>query len=211
MPIIMFHMSKHADAPVGGTPHAYSGGAETPPFRREQLVARIRHAGFVRALQHAGVAADQLPVTAPLCGDLLVTYVFELPDSTISATPALLEQAGIATGELATLARANLRAAVPEPQFFAQDRCALAYTGDAPEAVLLLVDSLWEEMQANFVGEIVASVPRRDRLLVCDSADSGAVERLRAQTLAFFGEPDESHALSTQLMVRRGGAWTLLD
>ena len=205
----MFHMSKQADAPAGDAPQQYHRTDDVPRYRREQLVARIRHVSFVRALQHAGVAADHLPVTAPLCGELLVTYVFELPDSTISASPALLAETGIAPAELATLARANLRAALPEPQFFAQDRCALAYTGDAPEAVLLLVDSLWDEMQANFVGEIIASVPRRDRLLVCDSADSGAVERLRAQTLAFFGEPDESHALSTQLMVRRGGVWSL--
>ncbi len=178
-------------------------------YRREQLVARIRHVSFVHALQHAGVRADQLPLTVPLCGELLVTYVFELADSTISATPALLAQSGIDEDELATLARANLRQALPEPQFYAQDRCAMAYTGDAPEAVLLLVDSIWDEMQDNFLGEIIASVPQRDRLLVCDSADSGAVARLRAQALAFYDEHDDSHALSTQLMVRRGRRWSL--
>ena len=204
---MMFHRVEQAGGQAD--PQYHCGVDEAPRYRREQLVARIRHASFVRALQHAGVAADQLPATAPLCGELLVTYVFELPGSTISATPALLEEAGIAPAELAALARTNLRAALPEPQFFAQDRCALAYTGDAPEAVLLLLDSLWDEMQANFLGEIVASLPRRDRLLVCDSADKGAVERLRAQTLAFYGEPDESHTLSAQLMVRRGGGWTL--
>lgn len=195
----MYQLSLHAGAPAG----------DVLQYRREQLVARIRHVSFVRALQHAGVPADQLPVTAPLCGELLVTYVFELPGSTISATPALLQQAGIGDDELAALACSNLHDALPEPQFYAQDRCAQAYTGDAPEAVLLLVDPVWEEMQENFIGEIIASVPRRDRLLVCDSADSGAVERLRAQTEAFFAEHDDSHGLSTQLMVRRGGRWSL--
>lgn len=182
-----------------------------PALRREQLQPRIKHLNFLKALQAAGVPPDQQPAHSPLCGELIVTYAFDLPDSFMMATPRLVEQAGVSHAELPQLARANLERALPQPQFFVKDGCGLAVTGEDLEATLLLVDGVWNEMQPNFRGEIVAVAPRRDRLLMCDSANPASVAALREQAQAFFEEHDGPHRLSTRLMVRRAGKWTLFD
>ena len=188
---------------------AETGG--TPPLRRAQLQPRIKHPQFLKALQAAGVPQEQLPATTALCGELLVTYAFDLDDSFMVATPALLAQAGVGAAELAPLALANLLRVLPQPEYFTKERCGLAYTGHDLEATLLLVDAIWDQMQPNFAGEIVVTAPRRDRLLMCDSADVKALASLRLQSAEFFNEHDDAHRLSTQLMVRRAGAWSLFD
>jgi len=182
-----------------------------PVLRAEQLQPRIKHINFLKALQAAGVPPAQQPSHAPLCGELIVTYAFDLPDSFMMATTTLVEQAGVSTAELPRLARVNLERALPEPQFFAKDGCNIAVTGNDLEATLLLVDKLWNDMAQQVRGEILASVPRRDRILMCDSANPGALATLRAQSQEFFDEQDDAHRLSTQVMVRRGGMWALFD
>jgi len=182
-----------------------------PPLRAEQLQARIKHHDFLKALQAAGVPPGQQPAHSPLCGELIVTYAFDLPDSVMMATPQLLAQAGVPQAGLPQLARTNLARAMPQPQFFAKDGCGLAVTGKGMEAALLLVDTVWDEMAPRFRGEIVAVAPRRDRILVCDSANPAALAAVREQARAFFDEHQDQHRLSTQLMVRREGEWTLFD
>lgn len=185
--------------------------AQAPVLRAGQLEPRIKHINFLKALQAAGVPPAQQPSHAPLCGELIVTYAFDLPDSFMMATPSLVEQAGVSAAELPALARANLERALPQPQFFAKDGCNIAVTGEGLEATLLLADGMWNEMAPSVRGEILASVPRRDRILMCDSADPTAVATLRAQAQEFFEEQDDAHRLSTQVMVRRGGKWALFD
>lgn len=182
-----------------------------PSLRAEQLQARIKHRDFLKALQVAGVPPAQQPAHGPLCGELIVTYAFDLPDSVMMATPRLVAQAGVADAGLPHLARANLARAMPQPQFFAKDGCGLAVTGKGMEAALLLVDGVWDKMAPNFRGEIVAVVPRRDRILMCDSTNAAALASLRQQARAFFDEHHDQHRLSTQLMVRRDGGWALFD
>ena len=182
-----------------------------PALRADQLQPRIKHINFLRALQAAGMPPDQQPSHAPLCGELIVTYAFDLPDSFMMATPKLVEGAGVSSAELPGIARANLERALPQPQFFAKDGCNVAVTGDDLEATLLLVDGLWGSMEAQVRGNILVSAPRRDRILMCDSADPSAVATLRQQAQQFFDEQNDPHRLSTQLMVRRGDAWALFD
>lgn len=183
--------------------------AKPPTLSASQLQPRIKHLNFLRALREAGVPAEEVPYNTPLCGELLVTYAFDLPDSLVMATAGLLERAGVGIKDLPSLAHANLRRVLPQPQFFAKDGCGLAYTGDGMEATLLLVDDVWNEMQPNFRGEILVTAPRRDRILMCDSADAAATAALRVQTREAFDEYDDPHRLSTQIMVRQGSGWAL--
>nr|WP_315400786.1 DUF1444 domain-containing protein [uncultured Duganella sp.] len=180
-----------------------------PALTASQLQPRIKHLNFLRALREAGVPADEVPYHTPLCGELLVTYAFDLPDSLVMATTGLLEAADVGFNDLPSLAHANLRRALPQPQFFAKDGCGLAHTGGGMEATLLLVDDVWEQMQPNFRGQILVTAPRRDRILMCDSADAAATAALRVQTREAFDEIDDPHRLSTQIMVRQGSGWAL--
>jgi uncharacterized protein YtpQ (UPF0354 family) len=190
---------------------AVSPAPPAPVLRATQLQPRIKHTRFLQALGDANVPLEQWPSTAPLCGELLVTYAFDVGDSFMMATPNLLEQTGIRPDELQDLARANLVQAMPAPQFFAKDGCGLAVTGEDLEATLLLVDDIWDSMQENFRGEILATVPCRDRLLVCDSADPRAMSALRLQSEEHYDEHQGPHRLSMQVMVRRHGGWVLYE
>lgn len=183
----------------------------SPALRADQVQPRIKHVNFMRGLREAGVPPEQWPASSSLCGELIVTYAFDLPDSLIMATPPLLEQAGVAQDGLPQLAHANLRKALPPPQFFAKNNCGLAVTGGGLEATLLLVDAVWDEMQSNFDGGILAVTPCRDRILVCDSADAAAISALRSQAREFFEEEQGPHRLSLQIMARRDGGWTLFE
>ena len=176
---------------------------------RDQLVPRIKHHAFVLTLERAGVPKDQQPAITPLCGELLVTYAFDLPGSFIMASPSMLRDAGIMSGEVAQLALANLRRQLPEPQFFRRDDCGVAQVGDDLEATLLLVDSVWSAIAPTMQGELLAVVPRRNRLVLCDSANQEAMGALRELADDYFDEEDDQHRLSKQVMVRRGGCWTL--
>lgn len=182
---------------------------DAPALNASQLVPRIKHLNFLRAVREAGAPEDEVPYHKPLCGELLVTYAFDLPDRLIMASTGLLKQAGVSFNDLPPLARANLERLLPAPQFFAKDGCGLAHTGGGMEATLLLVDKVWKEMQPKIRGDIIATAPRRDRILMCDSANPSAVAALRVQSQGFFDEIDDPHRLSTQLMVRRDGGWAL--
>lgn len=74
----------------------------------DQLQPRIKHLNFLKALQAAGVPPDEQSSHAPLCGELIVTYTFDLPDSLMMATPGLVESAGVLAAEIAVLRPATL-------------------------------------------------------------------------------------------------------
>lgn len=182
-----------------------------PPLTAAQLQPRIKHSSYLKTLHDAGVPLEQIPDHAPLCGDLLLTYAFDLPDSFIMATPPLLLSAGIDRTEVPRLVRDNLGRSLPTVKFLTKDGCGLAITGGDMEAALLILDGLWKSVQSDITGELLVTVPRRDRLLMCDSAHAAAIAALRAQTLELYQQsPDRQH-LSTQIMVRRNNAWVLFE
>jgi len=71
-----------------------------PVLRADQLQPRIKHLNFLKALQAGGVPPEHQPSHAPLCGELIVTYAFDLPDSLMMATPGLVESAGVSEPRL---------------------------------------------------------------------------------------------------------------
>jgi len=180
-----------------------------PPLTAAQLRPRIKHVDYIRTLREAGVPPDQIPDHVPLCGDLLVTYAFDLPDTFVMATSKLLHSAGIAREDAPRLARENLGSTLPTVSFQTHDGCGMAMTGGELEASLLVLNGLWKVVQQDISGELLVTVPRRNRLLMCDSAHGHAVDALRAQTLKFSREFQDQHCLSNQIMVRRDDAWSL--
>lgn len=182
---------------------------QLPSVQRDQLVPRIKHRAFLHALEQAGVPAAQRPLTSALCGELLVTYAFDLPDSFVMATPHLLRQAGIEADEAAPLATANLMREVSQPEFNDIEGCGLAHVGGDLEATLLLADPVWQAIEQQLKGPLLAVAPRRNRLLVCDGARVDAVRALPRLAEQFFSEVQDQHGLSRQIMVRQQGRWQL--
>ncbi|WP_265285301.1 DUF1444 domain-containing protein [Verminephrobacter aporrectodeae] len=187
---------------------------ETDPLtrmlQREKLIPRIKHVDFLKELKEYGVPERQHPASTPLCGELLVIYAFDLPEQFIMATPDQLAQAGIAVSEMPALALQNLaRRMPPTTQHVDQHGCVAIRTGGELEATLLLSDSFWEPMQASLGDAIVAAVPRRDSLLLCDSRDARALGQLDSEAQRIFTGTQDAHALSVQKMLRRNGHWEL--
>lgn len=180
-------------------------------LKAAQLQPRIKHMNFLKALHDIGVPPGQFPTNSAICGELLVTYAFDLPDSFIMVTPEFLEQVGVKEADLPQLALENLQRVLPQPQFFNKDRTCLIYTGQDLEATLLLIDAFWSEAQTDFQGEMLVTAPRRDRVLMCDGGDAGALAALRLHTSDFFKEHQDVHMLSTQIMRRRGQKWCLFE
>lgn len=184
------------------------------PYHPEQLTLRIKHRHFIDALRAHGVPEAQMPATAPLCGELLISYAFELPERFVMATPPLLAQAGIAVADCRSLALANFKG-----RFSAQlmrtgihEGLIAVRTGHDLEAVMLVFDGFWQgHVRPELRGELLACAPRRDVLLIADAAVPGALEALRAESSRVFSATVDSHALSLQLMRWAPGGWRLFD
>lgn len=187
--------------------------SELPQLGAEQLQPRIKHIHFTQALKEAGVPTEQFPAITPLCGELVTTYAFDLPDSFVMATPSLLQQAQLSAADCAKVGAGNLLRNMGEVIFLEKDGCRLAQCGGDLEATLLLVDAFWDHVRSDMQikAEVLAAAPRRNRLLMCDSADPAAILALRAQARSLFDERDDGHRLSTQIMTRRNGGWSLFD
>lgn len=182
-------------------------------FSADTLVPRLKVPAFLKALTARGVPPDQVPITEPFVGDLLVAYAFDTPTQFIMATDALLARAGLSRESLGPLALKNLLRMVRSLNLELQVFPPSLHQFTVPDlaACLMLVHSLWEGTMAQRIGdEIVVAVPHRDILLACKRADADTLalvmqgeERARAS-----GEGD-SNSLSTKLYVRTGGRWSL--
>ena len=183
-------------------------------YRPERLTLRIKHRHFLDTLRAHGVPDEQMPVTAPLCGDLQISYAFELPEQFVMATAPLLAKAGVAPDACRALALANFKG-----RFSAQLMRTGAHkgliavrTGDDLEAVMLVFDGFWQDhVRPELRGDLVASAPRRDVLLIADAAIPGALEALRVESSRAFGAAADNHALSLQQMQWTPGGWRLLE
>ncbi len=198
----MFNPFKRKAAPAAVPP------ADTAMVRRS-LVPRIKHLAFERALHEHGIPPDQMPLTAPLAGELLVTYAFDLPEQFVMVNPANLARAGISTEEAHALAVGNLMSRLPPIEYYQGPGVHLAVTGGDLEACLLLADNVWDDAATRFKNGFVVCAPRRDRLLVSDGDSTEAIAAILRAAEEFFTEEEDGHALSLQLMRRSGSGWAL--
>ena len=174
---------------------------------------RLKHLAFVRALESQGIPKDQMPLTRPLCGELLVAYAVESADQFTFATPSMMEQAEVAPPDARPLALQNLqRKILTHGLRLVEDggphmlRIGQEGTETHLEAACLLIDGIWDMLveKTECRGELLLLTPTRDFLLALDSAkpESHANAMAFAKHVAVL---DKTHALSAQLMVRRPG------
>lgn len=192
-----------------------------PPVSAEagHLMPRLKHRDFLRALKGHGVPETALPLTRPLCGDLLIAYAFDRPGEFVMATPPLLSRAGLDAGAVPDLALANLHRRVQEAgvRLIEDQGGYLLRVGEEGadsqlDAVSLLLPAIRRMLQEQIQpkGELLYCAPSRDFLFVLDSArpETHAYTRGVAEALC-AGDP--THGLSPQwLHYREGQGWTLL-
>jgi len=179
-----------------------------PEPDRSALVPRIKHTNFLAALREMDVPADQMPVSEPLVGDLLVTYAYDLPGLFMMASAESVDKLGIRREELRGLAIANLKKQLPEIGMAAEPPLTRIVTGNNLEACTILADTFWADVASETPGDLVAAIPHRDLLLYCSSQAPEGVEALRQIAREVSQQPD-NHTLSAQLFTWRGGKWVL--
>jgi hypothetical protein len=181
-------------------------------YHPERLTLRVKHRNFLDALRSHGVPDEQLPVTAPLCGELLLSYAFEQPAQFVMATPPLLARAGVTPADCRALALANFKG-----RFSAQlvrtglhEGLIAVRTGGDLEAVVLAFDGFWQHHMSSEIGhDTCVCAPRRDVLLIAKLSLPGALEALRAEAARLFHATTDTHALSLQLMQWTPTGWRL--
>jgi uncharacterized protein YtpQ (UPF0354 family) len=173
------------------------------------ILPRIKHVEFNVGLSLAGTPADQLPVTEPLVGKLLVTYAFDLPQGFMMVRPQDLAQLGLAREQLRKLSLDNLKKQMPqiavEPAG-ADGELRRVVTGNHFDACTLLATKFWNTVATQVAGEVVMAVPSRDVVLFCSSQSAPALQAM-AQTVAEVLRNETGHALSEEFFAWRSGEW----
>ncbi|MBN2294883.1 MAG: DUF1444 family protein [Pirellulales bacterium] len=186
------------------------GGGQQPEPSADCLVPRIKNQNFLPALKEHGIPDDQLPITEPLVGDLLVTYAFDLPHTFQMVMPNDCSELGIPLDKARRIAIRNMARSFPPPDIQSKPPIYSLIVGSDMEACLLLVDELWKQLDERVPGQIVAAVPARDVMLYTSSESEeglAAIKKIAAEVFA----ANDVHGLTEQLLTWKDGKWAVFE
>lgn len=172
--------------------------------RKEQLVAVIRHKGFMDDAKKAR-RTDQYFPERQLAGDIHVFYAFDAPNTLHFADSKTIKELGLAEADLDALALENLQRIMAEPLIDTYPEMVAISANDPYLASLLLFDRFWAKERFRFRGDLVVFVVARDLMLVTGSEESGGLAAAREAVQQLFGQVP--YAISADPIVRRNGAW----
>ncbi len=180
---------------------------------RESIVPRIKAPAFLSTLQSLQIPDDQMPVTEPLIGELLVTYSFDLPDMFQMVTKSDLERLGLSLEQAREIAIDNLHTQMPQIGSASISEDApfqQIVTGDNLEACTLLAAPFWDQLAEAMGSDVVVVAPHRDAVFFTSVDSEEGVVFLRELAKTAMADGD-THSLSEQMMVWRESKWHLLD
>src|SRR5215469_6564528 len=134
------------------------------------IVPRIKHTNFLTVIRERIKDEDDMPVTAPLVADLLVTYAFDLPETFQMVRNRDVRDLNLSPEQLRAAAVANLKREVGDFGYQGDPPLVRVVTGNDLEACVLLLDDFWKMLAGKVPPEIVVGAPTRDVLLVTTSA-----------------------------------------
>jgi uncharacterized protein YtpQ (UPF0354 family) len=144
-------------------------------------------------------------------GDLAVVYAWDRARTIKYASRTDLEALGVTHAELPELAISNLRKRLPPELSTRGDGRSFVFTaGGNIEASLVLVPEIWDDLAAQLPGDIVACVVARDVCLVTATGIPDGTQSLVAARDRIVDGMVASELISTSLMVRRSGKWSLI-
>ncbi|MFZ5476137.1 MAG: hypothetical protein ACOZNI_05125 [Myxococcota bacterium] len=163
----------------------------------EQVLPVLRSEGL---LEQVPAGATPL-VTRPFAADIVVAYVFDLPDAMRYLNVHDLEALGVDPEGLHALALANLARALPRVERHGKDGRYMLICGGTYEASTLLLPDVWEALG----DDLSVFVPARDLVLVARRDDT----EWRAHNAVFARriEREGSYPISTRELRWRDGAW----
>jgi uncharacterized protein YtpQ (UPF0354 family) len=173
---------------------------------RSTIVPRIKTIHFVSALKDRGIPADQMPITQPLVGELVVTYAFDMPGLFQMVNPHSLERLGIEPKELHALAVENLKSKMADIGLKKEGPILFITAGNDLEACSLLARKFWDKLASRIPGEMVVSVPSRNIVLITSSQWELGMKTVAELTDEAF-ENASNNGLTKQFLAWRGGKW----
>ncbi len=147
--------------------------------------------------------AKQIPETVyeDLNSDLIILYAEDSPKNIRYFSPKDLEKAHIDRKELRSLACDNLKRLLPKIERHGANGLFMLTAGGDYEASLLLIDSIWSDMQKEVRGDVVVAIPSRDLLIVTGSEDGQGIEKMKQ--IVQKASSEGSYRLTTKLFVFR--------
>jgi uncharacterized protein YtpQ (UPF0354 family) len=171
---------------------------------RQDIVAQIKDSLYMEV-------ARQGPrkMTEYLCGDLWIVYGVDQPDSITTLGYDAMQAAGVSETELRGLAVRNLERILPKIERHGGGPWYLLTAGADYVASLLLFDGMWEQLAEDVEGKIVATVPTRDVLMYTGSRSRDGLSAIKERSAQI--EASGTHAISSSLIMREGGKWTVFN
>lgn len=154
--------------------------------------------------------SDTLPVKM-FSHELAVFYVYDDGTTFTYVSDAMREEAGLSYDELHEVALANLARRFRDMEMHqANGMFVLAGLGKF-EASMVLLGTLWDQLSNRyFPNGVIAALPARDVLGVCDAKEEAAIAHLQATTQKLWDD-DVDYLLARQLYARSAqGVWTPL-
>ncbi|MCZ7608202.1 MAG: DUF1444 family protein [Planctomycetota bacterium] len=183
-------------------------GDDLPPPSIESIVPQIKDGRYVDELTQleSGAEEPQSPLLIEsLVADLHVVYACDTEHAIIPLREDDLPVIGVSGADLRSIAVENLRRLLPPIESQQNDFGGMLFCGGAYEASILLLDDVWEQIEPQYVGPLLACVPARDMMLFGDASDEKALDMIRQ--IADEVEQGGSYLISRTILVRRDGRW----
>jgi uncharacterized protein YtpQ (UPF0354 family) len=170
------------------------------------IVPSIKHVNFLEAAAKIpGMEASRMPLAEPLAGDLLVTYSIDRGDRYEFVSEAAVEQYKLQKHDLRSLAKINALPALSKSKTRSDGTVHELTADDNMTACSILFPELWEQIERQIGGEVIAAFPHRDAVLFARADSPTAIAALK-KVISQINFSDR-HSLSQLLYCRVNAAW----
>lgn len=135
--------------------------------------------------------------------DLIILYAEDSTNNIRYFGSENLEKAHLERKDLRVLACENLKRILPKIERHGADGLYMLTAGGDYESSLLLIDSVWKDLQKEVQGDIIVAIPTRDLLIVTGSQNSHGIEKVKQ--IVQKASAQGSYRLTTKLFVYRDG------
>jgi len=148
------------------------------------IIPRIKHVKLreipepvLACVEQHNLDADlQCPVTRPLAGDLLVSYVYSLPDVYQFVSRQNVLELGLNAESIHQLALDNLARLMPDVDVQDLALFKAILTNQHLEACSLLLPKLWDQLSKQTAGDLLMAVPAQESVVFTGSQFSFSEE-----------------------------------
>jgi uncharacterized protein YtpQ (UPF0354 family) len=184
-----------------------SASKSSPALDSNRIVPIVKDRPWLdevrKSLMDRGAKETPEDVYDELNADLIIVYAEDSPKNIRYLTPKDLEKARLDRNTLKTLASKNLLKLLPKIERHGTGGFYMITAGGDYEASLLVIDSIWNDLQKDVHGDVVVAIPNRDLLIVTGSKDRQGIEKMKQLVQKSYSEG--SYRLTPKLFAYRGG------